>query len=372
MAADIVPELNIAIKSSFQANMAIDGKVRQIEKKIESGKATLKDAHDYSVRAGENLSGALKQNLTADTLPDGKMYWNIADRTVKPAMKDNYDLVNQTATRIQKDIDEEDGIGLNAVEAEFPEDRIKGIMEKLCSDDEDALDALGEPVVNATESFFDDYVRANAEFRSGAGLTARIIREAHGHKPCEWCQNLAGSYVYGVEVTSGSEVFKRHDRCRCTVTYESGKVRIDVHRNHNKMLNTYSGSTKHGIDDIMQVKGLKGYVEQPITKTDNQSIREWYVANVSNIPSQIDRSRPTEEQARQAFTLRNKYKHDARIAMADRKTVEFLEKEKPAPTFEELIEKKMRDKGLSHHEAILDILRSAATTNTNVNKEFGL
>ena len=35
---------------------------------------------------------------------------------------------------------------------------------------------------------------------------------------------------------------------------------------------------------------LAEYVGKPITKTDNQSVREWYVANVSRILDQIDSS----------------------------------------------------------------------------------
>ena len=117
---------------------------------------------------------------------------------------------------------------------------------------------------------------------------------------------------------------------------------------------------------------LGKYVGMPITNTDNQGIREWYVANVSNIPNLIDNSQPIEIQARKAYELRNQYKRDARSAMSDKETVRILEKRRPVPTFEQLLEHKIKDKGLSREEALEDILRTASKTNEDVNKEFGL
>ena len=119
-------------------------------------------------------------------------------------------------------------------------------------------------------------------------------------------------------------------------------------------------------------KNLADYVGKPIIKTDNQHIREWYCANVSTIPNQIDRSKTLEEQARQAFSLRNQYKRQARIAMSDKETVEILEKERPVPTFDELLESKIRRKNITREEALKDILETASKTNSDVNKEFGL
>ena len=139
-------------------------------------------------------------------------------------------------------------------------------------------------------------------------------------------------------------------------------------KNAQKPLDSGGGS---GI--IEGTKGnLKEYIGQPIIKTDNQHVREWYYANVSDIPNQINPHLSIEKQAEQAFELRNKYKHQARTAMTDIETAEMLEKKRPAPTFEELVESKMRRKGMTRQEAVEDILKTASKTNENVNKEFGL
>ncbi|MCD8090347.1 MAG: hypothetical protein LUD81_06965, partial [Clostridiales bacterium] len=119
-------------------------------------------------------------------------------------------------------------------------------------------------------------------------------------------------------------------------------------------------------------KDLSKYLGKAIVETDNQHVREWYVANVSDIQNQIDKSKSFEEQVKQAYELRNKYKHEARVAMSDRETAETLERKRPAPTFDELLKKKMKSKGLDKEAALKDILKTASTTNVGVNKEFGL
>lgn len=82
MATDVVPVLNERIQTSFQGNMMKDRRVLQISNRIRDGTATFKDGHDYAERLGENLSKSLVKNLNESTLPDGRLYYNIANRTV--------------------------------------------------------------------------------------------------------------------------------------------------------------------------------------------------------------------------------------------------------------------------------------------------
>ena len=42
---------------------------------------------------------------------------------------------------------------------------------------------------------------------------------------CEWCTAMAGRYVYGEEP---DDIYRRHDNCDCTVTFENGRKRQDV------------------------------------------------------------------------------------------------------------------------------------------------
>lgn len=109
-----------------------------------------------------------------------------------------------------------------------------------------------------------------------------------------------------------------------------------------------------------------------IVRFDNQSIREWYVSVVSDIPNQIDKRLPFEAQARRAFDLRNQYKYTARVAMSDREAAKGLNKKKPVLTFDELLKDKMKRKKITEEEALVDIFETASKTNPDVNKEFGI
>ena len=227
MAADVVPVLNERIQTSFKSYVMKDRRIAQISKRIRDGTATFVDGHDYAERLGENLSRALTENLTADTLPDGKLYYNIAKRTVTPALETNYNLTNEAAADIQKILDAQAGIGLNAVKADFPAERIQGLIDKMTADGitlEQALVWLAEPIVNNSEAFFDDFIDSNAKFRNDVGLKATITRKVAGNC-CEWCAAMAGTYDYGEEPP---DIYRRHEFCRCVVTYKSGKTNQNV------------------------------------------------------------------------------------------------------------------------------------------------
>lgn len=227
MATDVVPVLNERIQTSFQSEVMKDRRIAQITKRIRDGTATMTDGHDYAERLGEHLSKALTSNLTAETLPDGKLYYNIAKRTVTPALQNNYELTNEVAADIQRIIDKDAGIGLGTVKADFPEERVQGLIDMMTKEGislEDALAWLDEPIINNSEAFFDDYVDANATFRNDVGLKATITREV-AFNCCDWCAELAGTYDYD---KAPPDIYKRHKYCRCIVTYKNERKAQNV------------------------------------------------------------------------------------------------------------------------------------------------
>lgn len=227
MAQDIAPILNEKIQTSFKNYCLKDRRITQISKRIRDGTASFSDAHDYAEHLGENLSKALVNNLTAENLPNGKLYYNIATRTVTPSLEENYNLVNDVSEQIQKAIDKKAKVGLGSVRAEFPKERIQGLIDKMTADDIDleaAVKWLTEPIVNNSEAFADDYIKANAEFRTEAGLKTKIVRRADPNC-CKWCADLEGEYDYD---SAPDDIYRRHEFCRCTVTYISEKKSQNV------------------------------------------------------------------------------------------------------------------------------------------------
>lgn len=107
-------------------------------------------------------------------------------------------------------------------------------------------------------------------------------------------------------------------------------------------------------------------------KLGNTAVRKWYKDSISKIPDSIDKTLPTEDQAKQAFESRNRIRTEARNLMADEATRKKLDQEHPNKTFEELVESKMKRKGMTREEAIRDILETATKSNANVDKELGI
>lgn len=107
-------------------------------------------------------------------------------------------------------------------------------------------------------------------------------------------------------------------------------------------------------------------------KLSDRAARKWYLAQDSRIPSLIDRSLSIEDQARQAFALRNQNRTNARNLMRDQKKRMELDKLEPNWLFEDLVADKMRRKSLSREQALEDIINSATKTRKSVNKQLGL
>lgn len=227
MAADVVPALQEEISRSFQNGLIRDRRALQVSKRIRDGTATLTDAHTYAESLGENLSKALVKTLTPEKLPNGTLYYNIAQRTVIPALKKNYDMVNEVSSNIQEISDKKTGIGLKTIRADFPESKVRGLIDKMTEDEidfEDVVKWLKEPIINNSEAFADDFVRANAKFRNDVGLKATITRTV-APGCCPWCEEKAGTYDYD---NAPDDIYQRHEYCRCTVTYQSRRISQDV------------------------------------------------------------------------------------------------------------------------------------------------
>ena len=227
MAKDVVPELVKSIEKAFQIHTENDRMLARVSKRIRDGTATQEDGHMYAVRLGKDASRALQDVLTEENLPDGKLYYNIATRTVIPTLENNQNLINDAASAIQKTQDKKQKLSLNAVRPSFPKERVNDLIDKMTEDDielEQALIWIKEPIVNNSEAFYDDFVRQNARFRSEAGLKTTITRIAEA-KCCEWCRALEGTYDYD---NLPGEIFARHEFCRCTVTYRSERTSQNV------------------------------------------------------------------------------------------------------------------------------------------------
>lgn len=220
MVEDIVPSLLKKIKSEFEGARLDSEVLKDLLSKLDHGKANYLDANQYAIEIGEILSKALGASLTNETLPDGKMYYNIAQRVLTDVLERNYELVSDYTEQVQKNLNSEAKIGLTAQVPELNQDRIDGLVNRLASEEsfDDVKWLIDDPIVNFSQSIVDDSIRKNVEFHHKVGLSPKIVRRVVGH-PCKWCKSLEGSYNYP-EVPK--DIYRRHGNCRCTVDYHPG------------------------------------------------------------------------------------------------------------------------------------------------------
>ena len=248
---DIAPELLELIQNEFKKNFDADKEIQRIYKLIQSASIEYDEANKFAIRCGELLSDALNKFVTVDALPEGKMWYNIAQKIMQPTLENNYNLINDVCNYAQKTINDISKVTMNYVVPPINQNKIDGFIDKLSSDDfENVQWMLGEPVVNYSQSVVDDAIRTNMDFHVKSGLTPRIRRTLDSAEtrytkekkvgnrtikprpyqvPCDWCRSLAGTYDYGdMDTFVYDNIFRRHENCRCTVEYINDKKAQDV------------------------------------------------------------------------------------------------------------------------------------------------
>jgi hypothetical protein len=156
-------------------------------------------------------------------------------------MENNYDMVNVVTSDIQKIIDN-GAVKIKSKAAAYPKTRVEELENKLTTLSKwEECSASLEAVKNITQTFVDDYIQTNADFRYQSGMKQIVTRTA-SPGCCEWCSALAGVYEYGTEVTSGDDVFCRHNNCNCIVTFETaaGVGMENVHMKQSERYNRLS------------------------------------------------------------------------------------------------------------------------------------
>ena len=227
---DISIGLLKGIKKSFSSGVEDSKTINDLLKKLDDKKADYEDAQKYAIEVGELLSKSFEENIDSASLPNGKMYYNIAKKIVDPELKEGFEKVSDYSTKVQKILNEDAKIGLKVQKPVYNQARSNGIVRRLADAEsyDDVSWILKDPVVNFHQSVVDDTIRVNAEAHYKVGMHPKITRKVAG-KACDWCMNLAGTYEYPDDVPD--EVYHRHRDCRCIVTYDpgNGKTVQDVH-----------------------------------------------------------------------------------------------------------------------------------------------
>lgn len=220
---DIVPSLLETIQKQFDEEIKSNETIKTILKKQKQGAVDYTDSLSFAKELGVSLKKVLQKNINEDMLPDGRMYYNIAQRLLKPMIKQNYDLVSKQCEVTQNLLNKKANLSLKAIVSEYDEEKTVSIIDYISNADKYSQrekSFLAALETNA-KSIVDDSVRINADFHYNAGLRPKIIRTTVG-KTCKWCQSMAGVYDYSKINNTGNDVFRRHANCDCAVVYDPG------------------------------------------------------------------------------------------------------------------------------------------------------
>jgi hypothetical protein len=287
MEHDVLPAILQEVQERFERDYGKSEIVRNAFATLEAKKATYKTANEFAIEVGEILSKALGASLIADKLPDGKMYYNIAQRLLSDVLGRNYEIISGYTRDVQKKLNTDAKISLKVQVPELNQDRIAGIVNRLASEEkfEDVSWLFGEPIVNFSQSIIDDSIQKNAEFHYKSGLQPEIVRKSYFHC-CDWCQEVQGSYKYP---RVPRDVYRRHQRCRCTVDYDpkSGKVKdiwSKIWRKTDESDKIEARKDINGKSQMSEVRKLalqEGISSNPIKKSRKKLTEEQIITAVS-------------------------------------------------------------------------------------------
>lgn len=221
MVKDVVPELLKRVEIDFKKRY---NEHELVQQSLTKDKPTYVDAHNYAVGTGESLAGAFQAQITEEDLPNGQMYYNIAERVVKPPLIHNHQLIARYTEIAQQQLNDQAGVRIRPRRPSLNTDRIDGLIDRLTEGDgyETVKWLLQAPVVNYSQSIVDEAIRENAEFHHESGLRPKIIRHVNPGA-CDWCRALAGTYDYK---TAPRDVYRRHNHCTCKTEYDPGDGKI--------------------------------------------------------------------------------------------------------------------------------------------------
>lgn len=266
-------ELFDILVGNFNAKVTEDREVQNLLTVLRGRKSTQRDARRYAERLGELLGESFREVTSFYDLPGGVITKELADATVVPMLRRTHSSITEYANTAQKAAYETSGLGLNPVAAPFEgktADMAAGLAQKVTDlTPEQARPWFSEPMVTIQEKIMDDWVRENAKAVRAAGFDAKIVRTLEGSPhdegfphggyykgrkskvtrmvPCKWCQSLAGTYDYDTVSNRGNDVYRRHEGCRCSVTYIYGKRVEDVWTKKTAS-STLVERLKHGLE----------------------------------------------------------------------------------------------------------------------------
>ena len=136
----------------------------------------------------------------------------------------NQQIIVDACRDVQNGLNAKNGIGIRYQEPKFDWDRINGLITELRDNPEfkNIEKSFYDQLTNFSENIVDDSIRDNVGRLYRSGIRTIVVRQAEAGA-CKWCQEVAGPYDYSEVRMTGSDVWRRHENCHCTIDYITEK-----------------------------------------------------------------------------------------------------------------------------------------------------
>lgn len=222
---DISKELWKDIEADFLKNYNSSSRIGFLMGYIKDGKGNYSHAERFANEVGKLWSNSLMKFLTEENLPDGKLYWNIAQKTIVPALMKDFEQVAEYTEMIQNALNEASGIGFKAVVPPVNKSRINHLVDKISDTEKTFAETShlinNRTLVNFSKSVVTDFVKENARVQKAAGLGSWITRKS-SDGCCKWCSSLLGTFDYD---DVPDDFWRVHDDCNCVIEFHPVKRR---------------------------------------------------------------------------------------------------------------------------------------------------
>ncbi|GEM_PF-4552449 len=200
-----------------------DKQLASLLEKIQSGQADFADSAAYWQKFSALIGSVLSQNAVS---PGSGLNEEVSYLMLKNGHMRAFEIMSM----VQKALDQKQNIHINPINPKFPEERARQAAHSLedTTVSQEVIQRRAEnAIANIANTFHDDYIQENANFRQKAGLKCHVSRTG-ASKCCAWCAEVAGRYSVGSEP---ADFWRRHDNCTCKISYENQRVRQQLSGN---------------------------------------------------------------------------------------------------------------------------------------------
>lgn len=238
------------IWQSFIKSISSHKNLKDLIKKLDSGKATYEEAQKYS----SSLANYLVDFLSAENPTNAEQILEtLKDKSI---CKNFFKEIDDYTYSMQKTLNEVNNLGMNAVKVTSPRELIDSNVS-LSDDYEKDISNLASKVELNANKHVDTVQQANARFQSDANYSITVSRTYDGKglsdgRTCEWCLSRVGHNVpYNEAYKRG--MFQRHEGCHCIIEYNN---------NGTKTYQTSKGGRDSWSDYIKNPQKINDNVEK--------------------------------------------------------------------------------------------------------------